>query len=102
MPSRAVEDARGQKQFLRQVRRDCDPTGLGTRQDGPDTFKERASKAAEEMKRVLPRHAVSLHIAQEWRDTLYLLEAAKIFGPNGPQLEQASREVRGKYDAQQP
>jgi hypothetical protein len=91
-----------QKQFLRQMRRDCDPRRLGTGQGGPDTFKECASKAAEEMKRVLPRHAVSLHIAQEWRDTLYLLEAAKIYGPNGPQLEQASREVRGKYDAQQP
>jgi hypothetical protein len=87
-----------QKQFLRRKRNEGDPSAWG-RGHGAERFKRWAGRSIVELKRVLPKHSVSLHIQQEWLDTLYLLEAARIYDLKSPQLEWAWREVRAKYDA---
>jgi CheY-like chemotaxis protein len=58
-----------------------------------------AGDQARRLERVMPRHTVSLHLQQEWQDTLYLLKRIQIeSGGDGKELCEVLNEFRRKYD----
>lgn len=52
-----------------------------------------------ELRRVLPRHAASMHVQQQWSDAVWLLEGSLLY-PHGQRLEEVDgirRELLEKY-----
>jgi hypothetical protein len=48
---------------------------------------------------IMPRHTVSLHLQQEWEDTLYLCRLIQIYSPSRKaELRKILREIKAKYN----
>jgi len=60
--------------------------------------KEKSFELLRQLRRILPKHAVSMHLHQEWLDTCYLLEAINVYGCDRDQLSGIYNEINGKYD----
>jgi hypothetical protein len=62
----------------------------------PKRFRD--SGGLNQLRAVLPRHAVSLHLQQEWLDTCYIFEAINVYGATSENIKKIHKEVSRKYD----
>jgi hypothetical protein len=84
-----------QKSFLRDKRREAALYSDVKSATGQSS--EGFARSLRHLHAVLPRHAVSFYLQQEWLDTCYLLDALTIYEPGSLQRELVFREVIEKY-----
>jgi hypothetical protein len=87
-----------QKSFLLAKRREAGWLINQATSDKTVRKRLRDSGGVEQLRAVLPRHAVSLHLQQEWLDTCYIFEAINVYGPSNEKLKEIHKEVSSKYD----
>ncbi len=61
-------------------------------------MKEESFERLRQLRRILPKHAVSMHLHQEWLDTCYLLEAINVYGSHQGQLRAIYKDINSKYE----
>jgi hypothetical protein len=58
---------------------------------------QHAAEAFDRLNTLLPLHAASLHLREEWKDTAYLLQALATYGKGGSNAAAAKQLIREKY-----
>jgi CheY-like chemotaxis protein len=86
-----------QKSFLSEQRSRAGELIMSTRARTSE-IKEESFERLRQLQRILPKHAVSMHLHQEWLDTCYLLEAINVYGDENDQLGGLYDEINGKYE----
>lgn len=84
-----------QKSFLSDKRREANEIMKSPRSSRSAS---QTQTSLRQLQSVLPRHAVSLHLQQEWLDTCYLFEAMNVYDPGSDQLKEICKDVGRKYD----
>lgn len=87
-----------QKSFLHEKRREAGELIKSIESGDLQEHVGPMADSLRQLRSIIPRHAISLHLQQEWLDTCYLFEAVDVYGPKSEQLKVIYEEMNYKYD----